>query len=66
MTGDVPLGYQSELPVRGIVPGYAGFVPASRDHFGGSSYGGGPLSKPDYSQSSGHTAGPTGVWPPVS
>ena len=43
MTSD-RMEYRNVNP-RGVVPGYSGFVPAARDKFGGTTYGGGPLTK---------------------
>ncbi|KAL1495928.1 hypothetical protein AB1Y20_014570 [Prymnesium parvum] len=46
VTADVTTGapeYRKVNP-RGILPGYKGFVPGARDKYGGTTFGGGPLS----------------------
>ena len=44
MTSDLTVGTEMSR-MRGIVPGYGGFIPASRDKYGATPYGGGPLTK---------------------
>eukprot|EP00966_Prymnesium_polylepis_P049840 1153605-Prymnesium_polylepis.2 len=51
LTADMTTGGPEHRNVnpRGILPGYQGFVPGARDKYGGTTYGGGPLTYEDKS-----------------